>query len=68
MKLGTFLPVLAALLLVGQDDAKTLARPEVGKAAPTFRLNDHSGTAHSIGQKSEDWTVVAFFPKAMTPG
>ena len=68
MKLGPYLPALAALLLFGQGDAKKIARPEVGKPAPTFRLNDHAGAVHSIGGKGDDWTILAFFPKAMTPG
>jgi hypothetical protein len=42
--------------------------PEVGKPAPEFRLNTHEGVSASIGGKSETWTVVAFFPKAATPG
>jgi peroxiredoxin Q/BCP len=67
MKLGLVLPLLVALLFLAQDDKKP-ARPEVGKPAPAFRLNDHTGVAHAIGGKSEDWTVVAFYPKAMTPG
>jgi hypothetical protein len=66
MKLGPFLPLLLAPLVFAQ--AEKPARPEVGKPAPAFRLNDHSGTARAIGGKSENWTVLAFFPKAMTPG
>jgi peroxiredoxin Q/BCP len=69
MKLGSLLTLVASgLLLFAQADEKKPARPEVGKPAPTFRLNDQSGTVHSIGDKSDEWTVLAFFPKAMTPG
>jgi len=39
----------------------------IGRAAPTGRLNDHTGRAVSIGP-SERWTVLAFYPKAATPG
>lgn len=42
--------------------------PEVGKPAPLARLNDHTGTVQTIGGEREKWTVLAFFPKAMTPG
>ena len=42
--------------------------PEIGKAAPEFRLNTHTGEAVTIGGEAESWTVVAFFPKAATPG
>ena len=40
----------------------------VGKAAPSFRVNDHRGRAVRIGGKAKTWTVLAFFPKAATPG
>ena len=43
-------------------------RPEVGKPAPTLRLNDHHGEIVELGGKRENWTVLAFFPKAATPG
>jgi cytochrome oxidase Cu insertion factor (SCO1/SenC/PrrC family) len=42
---------------------------EIGKAAPTIRLNDHTGRATTLGSdKNGRWTVLAFFPKAATPG
>jgi len=61
---------LSALILpLGGQDAKTKSPgPEVGKPAPTTRLNDSGGVAVSVGGKSEHWTVLAFFPKAATPG
>jgi hypothetical protein len=42
--------------------------PEVGKPAPTGRLNDHTGALQTIGGERDEWMVIAFFPKAMTPG
>lgn len=43
--------------------------PEPGKPAPVFRLNDHTGKGVGVGPGlSEAWTVLAFFPKSMTPG
>ncbi len=42
--------------------------PEIGKPAPSFRLNDHTGSLVEIGGASERWAVVAFYPKALTPG
>jgi peroxiredoxin Q/BCP len=43
--------------------------PEVGKPAPAFRLNDHTGKAVAVGPgATKAWTVLAFYPKAMTPG
>jgi peroxiredoxin Q/BCP len=45
------------------------AEPEVGKPAPAFRLNDHTGKAVDVGgPATTSWTVLAFYPKAMTPG
>ena len=57
----------APLLL--QDEAKQAPTPpRAGAQAPAFRLNDHTGKAVTVGGKSESWTVLAFFPKAATPG
>jgi hypothetical protein len=42
--------------------------PRVGKPAPRLRLNDETGKAVSVGGESAQWTVLAFFPKAATPG
>jgi len=62
-------PLLAVLTAFLQDDpGKAPKRPEVGKPAPVFRLNDHTGKIVELGGKSENWTVLAFFPKAATPG
>ncbi len=66
MKLVPLAALLAALLVPqGEQESKY---PEVGKPAPTFKLNDQAGQLHGIGDANDDWTVVAFFPKAMTPG
>lgn len=43
----------------------------VGRAVPSFRLNNQDGRAISSkarGKQAKMWTVVAFYPKAMTPG
>ena len=65
-------PLLAiglALALAPQDPApKPPARPDVGQAAPAFRLNDHRGRLVAVGGESKTWTVLAFYPKAATPG
>lgn len=45
-----------------------IATAVVGKAAPAFRLNDHLGKLAKVGGESENWTVIAFYPKAMTGG
>ena len=57
----------AAFILPQQVSAP--AGPTVGKPAPDLRLNDHNGKAVSLaGDKRASWTVLAFFPKAATPG
>jgi AhpC/TSA family protein len=51
---------------MGEDERKS---PEVGREAPDFRLNDHEGRLVQLSQlRAKGWTVLAFFPKAMTPG
>ena len=68
MKIIQLGAVLTTAALVAFGAAQKDESPKVGDAAPTFRLNDQQGRAVSIGGESETWTVVAFFPKAMTPG
>jgi peroxiredoxin Q/BCP len=67
MKTMMLAACLAAPWLVLQTPS-TPAGPEVGKPAPSFRLNDQEGVAQAIGGKGERWTVLAFYPKAMTGG
>jgi len=59
-----------AMLMPHQDTTEKPTMPEVGKPAPTFRLNNHEGKAITIAPREEEptWTVLAFFPKAATPG
>lgn len=66
----TLLACAAALAALFAQDApqKGPRLPEVGKPAPSFRLNDHEGKAAAVGGESESWTVLAFYPKAATPG
>jgi len=70
--LGPLLIWLAWPLALTQDQQPappTAKMPEAGDAAPVFRLNDHEGDATTIGGEQEGtWTIMAFFPKAMTPG
>lgn len=57
-----------ASLQDAKDEATVPTAPKVGDLAPTFRLNDHDGDAAQIGGASDHWTILAFYPKAMTPG
>jgi hypothetical protein len=69
--------VLVALLSTAgsPEQAPQAAAPEppkVGEPAPSIRLNDHQGKAVLLpggeDQEGHDWVVLAFYPKAATPG
>lgn len=62
--------LLAPLCVQDPQDAKKKEPvvPQVGQTAPAFRLNDHTGRAVQVGGPAKTWTVVAFYPKAATPG
>ena len=71
------LPLLVLVALAGLLVAFSFAaRAEeevdglaVGVVVPPFRLNDHEGRAVSLGGgKGHGWFVLAFYPKALTPG
>ena len=74
------LAVAAGLLTVGAVMAQDAVGPDPdpdpaprelapGAAAPDFRLNDQHGDALRLSEAAKDrWVVLAFFPKAMTPG
>ncbi|MCB9880253.1 MAG: redoxin domain-containing protein [Planctomycetes bacterium] len=69
-------PLTAILLMFdassSQDDKPSpksnRPRIAVGDVAPAFRLNDHEGKLVSVGGKTDKWTVLAFYPKALTGG
>lgn len=78
LELGALALALAALVVPAvdpqaggapaQDAAPAPAGPVVGKPAPSFRLNDHEAEVVAVGGARDHWTVLAFFPKAATPG
>lgn len=71
MKTALLVYALVALPLFWQQEKPVPTQPDspvVGRQAPAFRLNDHAGRAVAVGGESEQWTVIAFYPKAMTPG
>lgn len=60
---------LLCLPLATQDQDKRVAgKVQVGQTAPVFRLNDHLGKVVQVGGETDVWTVLAFYPKAATPG
>lgn len=48
--------------------ASVSAAPEVGAAAPDFRLQDQNSEWHALGDYEGKWVVLYFYPKADTPG
>ncbi len=66
------LALAAAPLAVVLQTDEPPARPVEGETAPTARVNDQTGHAVKLGgdhsEDNSDWTVLAFFPKAATPG
>jgi len=68
MRFSLFLPVLAILAFAQDSDPKKPVRPRIGVPAPNLRLNDHRGEVVELSVERESWTVLAFFPKAATPG
>ena len=60
--------LVASLFLSSALSAQAGSFPEIGKPAPEFTVKDHEGKKVSVGGKSETWTVLAFYPKALTGG
>ncbi len=47
----------------------TAAQPEVGEAAPDFELSASDGVLYTLEQyKGKQGVVLAWFPRAFTPG
>ena len=53
--------------LMAEEPAATGA-PEVGQAAPDFKLEDQNGKWHTLATHSGKWVVLYFYPKDFTPG
>jgi len=52
-----------------QDDKRPEPKQaKVDAEAPHFRLNNQAGKMTAVGGEAEQWTVLAFFPKAFTGG
>ena len=64
------LALLLCLPLTAQAPTPKPPKPAVavGQSAPKFRLNNEQGVATRVGGPTEDWTVIAFYPKALTGG
>lgn len=60
--------LVSSLLLVSALSAQGDPLPVVGKPAPVVTVKDQAGAEVTIGGKSKTWTVLAFYPKALTGG
>jgi len=71
-KLGPMRDVLRSLLalpLALLGSAAEAAELEVGAAAPAFELHGANGARYTLAEhKGERGVVIAWFPKAFTPG
>jgi peroxiredoxin Q/BCP len=48
--------------------AANAATPQVGSAAPAFRLQDQDGKWHTLEDYRGKWVALYFYPKDATPG
>jgi peroxiredoxin Q/BCP len=62
---GVVFATLALLLAAGAARAEA---PQVGAAAPAFRLQDQDGKWHSLADYKGKWVAIYFYPKDDTPG
>ena len=59
--------LIVSLLLLTLT-AALRAAPEVGDAAPAFRLQDQNGEWHTLDDYRGQWVALYFYPKDDTPG
>ena len=62
----SYLRLFTSLLLLSVAGV-AFAVPEVGSEAPAFRLQDQSGTWHTLADYRGKWVVLYFYPKDATP-
>lgn len=63
--------LLAALVLLGLalGAGTASAEPSVGEPAPDFAFEETDGTVHLLSEhRGKRGIVIAWFPKAFTPG
>jgi peroxiredoxin Q/BCP len=63
-----FMRMLSAALITFSLPVTAGAGPEIGEAAPDFRLQDQAGKWHSLEQYRGKWVALYFYPKDDTPG
>ncbi len=60
--------VVASLVGLAAAPSVTAAGPEVGAAAPAFKLQDQTGRWHTLEEYRGKWLVLYIYPKDNTPG
>ena len=65
---NTVLSLLATLMLFAGLPSWAAETPQVGSAAPGFRLQDQNGEWHDLADYRGRWLAVYFYPKDDTPG
>jgi peroxiredoxin Q/BCP len=63
-----FMRMLSAALITFSLPVTAGAGPEIGEAAPDFRLQDQDEKWHSLEQYRGKWVALYFYPKDDTPG
>ena len=59
---------LASVLSLAAQEPSAKKPLATGDAAPLFTLNNQKGQLVSLGAEPEGWTLIAFYPKALTGG
>ena len=58
----------AAFAVLAATGPALAGGPEVGAAAPDFKLQDQTGRWHTLEEYRGKWLVLYFYPKDKTPG
>jgi peroxiredoxin Q/BCP len=66
--IALYFAVYCGCLAVASAASGAAAAPDVGSAAPAFRLQDQAGAWHELGEYRGKWVVLYFYPKDDTPG
>jgi peroxiredoxin Q/BCP len=62
------MPIATGLLLAVSAVIARDLKPELGKPAPDFMLQDQNGKDHTLSEWQGQWVLLYFYPKDDTPG
>ncbi len=63
-----FAVTILMILIASGSSLQADQAPEVGKAAPSFNLQDQNGEWHDLQDYQGTWLAIYFYPKDDTPG